>query len=62
MHAQLVTAAPVRRFRAQVAWKVFLRNRHIDTVSFDPDMRREEVLRSLVDHDGYDPAIRIARK
>jgi hypothetical protein len=39
-----------------IAYRVFLRGRHIDTVWFT-GYTAEEARRSLIDHDGYDPAI-----
>ena len=41
---------------AQIAYDVYLRGRHIDTVFFTR-YTAEEVRESLIDHDGYDPAI-----
>jgi len=44
-------------------WEVYLEtgrytsDDHIDTVFYDSDMSKEEVTKSLIDHDGYDPAI-----
>ncbi len=40
-----------------VAWDVYLDGRCIDTVFYRPDYDRDAVKRSLVDHDGYHPAI-----
>lgn len=44
---------------AHRGWDVFLRGKHIDTVFFDKDIPAEDVKRSLVNHDGYDPAIKV---
>jgi hypothetical protein len=44
-----------------VGWKVTLGHRWLDTVYFQPGMEAEEVKRSLVDHDGYHPGIRVRR-
>jgi hypothetical protein len=41
------------------AWEVFLNGRHVDTVFFDDDCDKEYVLQSLIEHDGYNPQIRI---
>jgi hypothetical protein len=51
------------------AWDIYLWDRsprsrsgvrrHVDTVFFDNDMREDEVRRSLVDHDGFNPAIEL---
>ena len=46
---------------ASIGWDVYLRGRHIDTVWFDSRMDSAEVKRSLVEHDGYDPAIEVRR-
>lgn len=43
------------------AWNVFLNGEHIDTVWYDSDMGYEQVTRSLVDHDGYNPRIVVVR-
>ena len=40
-------------------WNVWLGGKCIDTVFFSPDMTAEEVKKSLVEHDGYHPAIRL---
>ena len=51
-------------------WDVYLENKrfmngkaieykHVDTVFFDASMDADEVKRSLVDHDGYDPNIMV---
>jgi hypothetical protein len=45
----------------QTKWDVYLRGRHVDSVFYDPSMNADEVRRSLVDHDGLDPAI-VVRK
>lgn len=42
---------------AQRAWRVWLNQRHLTTVWFDSDMGPQEVKRSLVEHDGYNPNI-----
>lgn len=42
-----------------IAWAVRLRGKEIDTVFFDEDMEAGDVLRSLIGHDGYDPAITV---
>ncbi len=44
-----------------LAWNVYLDGRRIDTVFTVADMDAEEVKRGLVDHDGYDPGIRVRR-
>jgi hypothetical protein len=45
-----------------VSWKVYLHTRHIDTVWFTPDCDAEYVKQSLIEHDGYHPAIFVARE
>ncbi len=44
------------------AYKVWLNNKHIDTVFWVDNSDREEVKRSLVNHDGYDPDIRVTQE
>ena len=40
------------------AWDVYLRGKNIDTVFYtDKSITADEIKRSLVDHDGYDPNI-----
>lgn len=43
------------------AWDVWLNGRCIDTVFFDEDISADEVYRSLVNHDGYNPGIEVRR-
>lgn len=45
----------------QLGWKVYLNGKLIDVVFFDPDCDKEFVWESLVDHDGYDPRIKIVK-
>ena len=40
-------------------WDVYLNGERIDTVWFADVMDASEVKASLVDHDGYNPAIRV---
>ncbi len=40
-----------------MAWKVYLHGKLIDIVFFDVDCDHNWVYDSLVNHDGYDPAI-----
>jgi hypothetical protein len=42
------------------AWNVYLNGRLVDTVWFDEDCDADYVLRALVEHDGYDPRIRVS--
>lgn len=46
------------------AYDVYLRGRLIDTVFYTSYESADEVKRSLVNHDGYDPAIvvRVSRR
>jgi hypothetical protein len=46
------------------AWNVYLRGKNIDTVFYSPTAKvtADEVKRSLVNHDGYDPAITVRRR
>ena len=43
------------------AWKITLNGHMIDMVFYNDDIDKEEVKRSLIDHDGYDPRINIRR-
>ena len=44
-------------------FKVYMNSKHVDTLFFPASMKitRDEVRRSLVRHDGYDPRIRIVK-
>jgi hypothetical protein len=44
---------------AKRAWEVLLNEKQIDIVWFDADLNRDTVLRSLIDHDGYNYRINI---
>jgi hypothetical protein len=44
-----------------VAWRVYLAGQLIDTVFFMPCCTAEHVRRSLIDHNGFDPQIRVSR-
>lgn len=46
---------------AHQGWNVYLHGKWIDTVFFAKDCDRDYVLRALIDHDGYDPAITVRR-
>lgn len=46
---------------AHQAWSVYLHGRLIDTVFFTPSCDADYVRRSLIDHDGYNPAITVRR-
>ena len=41
------------------AYDVYLNGRLIDTVFWDNNSSVEEVRRSLINHDGYDPSIEV---
>lgn len=43
------------------AYKVWLNRKHIDTVFWVDNSDREEVRRSLINHDGYDPSIKVTQ-
>lgn len=43
------------------AWNVYLNGRLIDTV-FATGYDAEEMKRSLINHDGYDPRIRVKKQ
>lgn len=46
------------------AFNVYLGHKLIDTVFYGKNVKvdKEEVRRSLINHDGYDPAIRVTKK
>ena len=54
------SAAHVHR-GSGVAYNVYLRGKHIDTVFQSGASTVDEVKRSLINHDGYDPAIRVTK-
>lgn len=43
-------------------WIVRLKGKVIDMVFFDSDIPKDEVYRSLVNHDGYNPAITVSKR
>ena len=43
--------------QTQVAWRIWLHGRHIDTVFYTSDCDADYILRSLINHDGYSPDI-----
>lgn len=43
----------------EAAWDVYLNDKLIDTVFYDNDLDADYVKKSLVDHDGYDPNIKV---
>lgn len=45
-----------------IFWKVYLNGKLIDEVPYSGDCDKEYVTRSLIDHDGYDPAIKIVKQ
>lgn len=51
----------VKAGTAHQAWNVYLNGKKIDTVFCVPSMGADEVKRSLVNHDGYDPGITVRR-
>lgn len=44
-----------------IGWNVYLHGKLIDTVFFDADCDKDYVYKALVNHDGYDPAIKVKR-
>ena len=38
---------------------IFIGDKHIDTVYFDEDMSRNQIVRALTEHDGYPEHIEI---
>lgn len=46
------------------AFKVWLGRKHIDTVFYSDGINidKEEVKRSLINHDGYDPSIKVTQE
>jgi len=42
-------------------WNVYLNGKKIDAVSFADDCDKDYVLRSLVNHDGYDSCVTVRR-
>ena len=47
---------------AHTAWTVTLNCKTIDTVFFDADCDADYVYRALVNHDGYNPGIKVRRE
>ena len=41
------------------SWDVYLRGRQINTVYFDADMSKDQVLRALINHDCFPVGIEI---
>jgi len=44
------------------AYKVWLGRKHVDTVFWVDNSDREEVRCSLINHDGYDPSIKVTQE
>ena len=44
-----------------MTWNVYLRGKLIDTVFYTPDCDAEYVRTSLINHDGYHPAILVRK-
>lgn len=42
-------------------WDVYLRGKYIESVFFDEDCDHDYVYSSLVEHDGYDPSIKVRK-
>jgi hypothetical protein len=47
---------------AHVAWQVYLNGRLIDIVYYNQTCDAEYVRKSLIDHDGYNPSIRVCKE
>ena len=43
------------------AWKITLNGHMIDMVFYDKGITAEEVKKSLIDHDGFDPRINVRK-
>lgn len=46
---------------SQTAWKVMVKETHVDTVWFDSDMTKDDVYRSLVNDEGFSDWIKLER-
>ena len=44
-----------------VFWDVSLNGKNIDSVPYDEDCDADYVRRSLIEHDGYDPNIKVRK-
>lgn len=42
-------------------WNVYLGKKLVDSVFWNPSFSAEDIRRSLIDHDGFDPGIRVVR-
>jgi len=47
---------------SHIGWEVFLNGKYYDTVFFEADMDEDTVKKSLINHDNYDPRIRIYKE
>jgi hypothetical protein len=45
--------------RKTTKWNVSLNRKRIDSVFYNADIKKEDVKRSLVEHDGYNPNIKL---
>ncbi len=50
------------KYIKQVAYNVFLGGVCIDTVFYSPTVNTDEIRRSLISHDGYDPGIVVSEE
>ena len=48
-----------QRSKTMVAWNVYLNNYLIDTVFYMANCDREYIRNGLINHDGYDPRIKV---
>jgi hypothetical protein len=44
------------------AWNVRIKGKTFDRVYYNADIKKEDVKRSLVEHDGYDPEITLHKR
>jgi hypothetical protein len=52
-------AYKIKNAKRYNAWNVSLHRKNIDRVHYDADIKKEDVKKSLVEHDGYDPEIKL---
>ncbi len=45
-----------------IAWNVYLHGRLINTVFYLPSANQADVREGLIDHDGYNPSIKVYRR
>lgn len=47
---------------AQIFWTIRLHGKKIDTVPYDSNIKKDDVLNGLINHDYYDPSITISKE